>query len=285
MTLLSTYEVQVADLLHDLNNTKWTIPQLDRYINEARRKLVKDTGCLRTLQQAFVTQAQEAYTFGQITGGVINAGGANYTAPTIAFSGGGGGSGVAATLGVSGGAVNAINFTNFGSGYTSVPSYLITDATGSGASLSFGILSANTFDILNTSIVWGSQRYSLEWRAFRILSALMRQWLAASYTRQPVMWATYGQSQTYLGPPPDQSYPVEWDTIILPTDLADYVTNDPIPIVMQDSIKFYAAHTAKFNSQSFGEAESFLGQYRNKMLEDCAAYTGRIPNIYAAAAG
>jgi hypothetical protein len=56
----------------------------------------------------------------------VSNGGAGYTsAPTVAFSGGGG-TGAAALATVSGGAVTAIAVTNHGSGYTSAPSVTLT---------------------------------------------------------------------------------------------------------------------------------------------------------------
>lgn len=284
MTLLSDYETQVADQLHDLSHSNWTLTQLDGYINEARRKLVMDTGCLRALQPAYITQAIEQYTFGQVGGGIITAAGANYSnSPTVTFTGGGG-SGVAATLGVSGGAVNTITFTSFGSGYTSAPTANIVDATGTGASISLGVISYNTFDVLGVSVQWGSQRYQAQWMPFSRLSALLRQWTAATYQRQPVAWSCYGHTSVFIGPPPDQTYPVEFDTVVLPNNYAvgDYVTVDAIPLVAQDPIKFYAAGLAKQNNQNFGEAETFFNFYRMKMLEVSAAYTRRLPNAFSA---
>lgn len=282
MALLSDYEVQVKDLLHDPNSNIWTIQQIDRYINEARRRLVIDTGCLRTLQESYITQGQEQYTFGQVSGVAILNGGTGYTGtPTITFSGGGG-SGVAATLTASGGAVNTITFTNFGSGYTSTPSYVIS-GTGTGATLDIGILSFNTYDVIGISPLWGSQRYPMQWRPFSVMSALLRQWTSTTYQRQPVMFSTYANTSLYIGPPPDQTYQVEFDSIILPTDLADYVTPDPIPLICQDPIQFYAAYRAKFNQQSFGEAETMLNEYRRLVFETSASPTRRIPDIYTAA--
>jgi hypothetical protein len=280
VTILSTYEAQVADLLHDPGNNSWSVAQLDNYINEARRKLVMDTGCLRQLQQTYLTPVQEQYTFGQVTGAIIGAAGTRYTAPTVAFAGGGG-TGVAATLGVSAGAVNTITFTNFGSGYTSAPTATIMDGTGTGAVITPGVLSYNTYDVIGVSVLWGTQRYPLDWMPFSKLSAWLRQWLASTYTRQPAAWSAYGNTSVFIGPPPDQSYPTEFDTVVLPTALADYVTNDPIPIVAQDPIKFYAAGLAKFNNQSFGEAEKWFEFYRLKMLEVSAAYTRRIPSNFS----
>lgn len=278
MTLLSTYETQVADLLHDPNHVQWSVFQLDNYINEARRQTVMDTGCLRSLQESFCTINVEQYTFGQVTGANILNAGSGYTAPTVSFTGGGGGSGVAATLEVTNGAVTSITFTSFGSGYTSAPTAVITDSTGINASIQVGIINVYTYDVLNINIVWGAYRYPLQWRSWSNFSAQLRGY--TTLQRQPVMWSTYGDASLFLGPLPDQTYPMEIDSIILPTPMTDYVTNDPIPAMSQDPIKFYAAYLAKFYDQSYGEAQTFLDQYQRRVREVTAAYTRRIPDIY-----
>nr|WP_329602666.1 phage tail tube protein [Pseudomonas putida] len=60
-------------------------------------------------------------------------GGTGYTsAPTVAFSGGGG-SGAAATAIVADGKVVAFNITNAGAGYTSKPTISLTGGAGTGA--------------------------------------------------------------------------------------------------------------------------------------------------------
>jgi hypothetical protein len=274
MSFLRDYEFQVLDLLHDPASQYYSTQQIDSYINEARRQVVRDTACLRSLQQSVCTAGQEVYTFGQVGGAIITSGGSNYTAPTIAFSGGGG-SGVAATLGVSGGAITSVTFTSFGSGYTAAPAYVISDATGSGAVLQLGAINVNTADVLGITLTWGGLRYPLGWRAWTEFSALMRGW--TTYTRQPALWAVYGDTAFFLGPIPDQSYVMELDTIIMPTPLSDYVTVDPIPTVKQDAIKFYAAYIAKFNAQSYGEAEVFRKQYDRKLIEMTGSYQRRIP--------
>ena len=284
MTTLSQYEVDVADLLHDPNQLIWSLPQLDRYINEARRQVAMDTGCLRSLQVAYLTAGQEVYTYGQVMGGVVTVKGSGYVSPSVAFSGGGG-SGVAATLGQSGGAVNAFNFSSFGSGYTTAPTATIADAgPGTGAKVVVGVANVNTYDILGINIFWGSERYALLWQPFSVFSARLRLWIASAYQKRPAMWAVYGHTQFYVGPPPDQSYMVELDTVVLPAPIVsgDYTTNDPIPIVMQDPIKFYAAHLAKLNNQSFGEAEMHRASYERRLKECESAYVRRIPNPYEA---
>jgi hypothetical protein len=281
-TTPGTYEFQVLDLLHDPNQNKWTLAQIDGYINEARRQLVMDTGCLRSLQKSFVTGGVEQYQFGSVAGGIIATPGASYVNPTIAFSGGGG-SGVAAAVTQSGGAVNTLSFSAYGSGYISAPTATITDGAGTGATAQIGVINVNTYDILNVHVLWGTQRYSLRWYPFSLFSAQFRPWTAASYQRQPEAWAVYGEQSIFIGTTPDQSYPVEFDTVILPTALAtgDTTTQDPIPPRNQDPIKFFAAYLAKNNAQNYGEAEGFRGQYRTRLLEVSSSYTRRIGDIYS----
>jgi hypothetical protein len=282
ITTAGTYEFQVGDLLHDTTFNRWSQSQIDTYINTARKQLVMDTGCLRTLQQLFLTAGVEQYLFGQVSGAIITSGGTNYSGPSVVFTGGGG-TGAAATLTQSGGAVNTITFTSFGSGYTSAPNAVISDiGIGAGAAISVGIVNFLTFDILGVHPLWGTQRYALDWYPFRNFSALFRQWTAAAYQRQPVAWAVYGDNSVFIGPPPDQSYPIEFDSIILPTPfaVADTTTQDAIPAMAQDPIQFYAAYLAKKNAQNLGEAEAHLNDYRRKLLEVTSVYTGRIKSQY-----
>lgn len=281
-----TYEFQVADLLHDPTLNRWSEAQLDGYINEARRQLVMDTGCLRSLQTSYLTQGVEQYQFGAVSGGAILTPGAGYVSPGVIFSGGGGGSGAAATLTQSGGAVNSITFTSFGSGYTSAPIATIFDGIGSGngATMQVGIINLNTYDFIGVHVFWGTQRYSLDWFPFSLFSARRRPYTPSSLQRQPDAWAVYGEQSIFIGTTPDQNYATEWDTVVLPTNYAvgDTTTADAIPLRNQDPIKFYAAHLAKFNAQNYGEAEQYQAKYRQRLLEVCASYTRRIGSIYAA---
>jgi hypothetical protein len=287
MTLLApastpgTYEWQLADQLHDPNQNRWSEAQLDAYINEARKQTVMDTGCLRTLQYSGTTGGVELYQFGAIGGAAITNGGTGYSNPTVSFSGGGG-SGAAATLTQSGGAVNTISFSNYGSGYTSNPVATVSDPTGTGATILVGACSVLTYDILGIHLLWGTERYTLQWYPFRVFSAWFRPFTAQSYQRQPVAWSTYGDNSFFLGPCPDQSYIIEIDSAILPTPFAtgDSTTADAIPQMCQDPIKFYAAYLAKSNAQSYGEAQKKLEEYQRRVREVVATYTGRLPDVY-----
>jgi hypothetical protein len=284
MTVIATYETQVADLLHDPANVTWSTPQLARYINEARRQLVMDTGCLRVLQTVVLTQGVEVYSLrsGALTGALITAGGTGYVAPTVSFAGGGV-TGVAATLGVTSGAVTSISFSNFGSGYTIGATDQWVDVVesivgpGSGATLTVGAIDLNTYDVLDVHVYWGNERYRLNWRPWSVFSMQMRAWVGLQ--QRPIMWAVYGDNRFYVGPLPDQAYQVDLDTVILPADISG-VTVDPISPAYQDPIKFYAAHLAKINQQMYGEAATFKKLYFDNLADKSSAYVRRVPNPY-----
>lgn len=62
---LGTYITDVQRLLHDANANFWSTSELTDYINEARNRLVRDTGCLRTIQTSNVSANVETYVFNQ----------------------------------------------------------------------------------------------------------------------------------------------------------------------------------------------------------------------------
>ena len=80
-------------------------------------------------------------------------GGTGYTsAPTVAFSGGGG-TGAAATAIIADGKVVGFNITNAGSGYTSKPSITLTGGAGTGAAASAVLGDADDF-VLPSTRTW-----------------------------------------------------------------------------------------------------------------------------------
>jgi hypothetical protein len=77
MATLSDYITEVRRLLHDANGNFYSDSELTDYINAARQRVVRDTGCLRELQDFTLTTGQEAYSFavlpeGQQTLDVLN---------------------------------------------------------------------------------------------------------------------------------------------------------------------------------------------------------------------
>jgi hypothetical protein len=66
---LSQYITQCRRLLHDANANFWSDQELTDYINDARNKLVRDTGCLRKIQTSATVTNQETYAFSSLPQG------------------------------------------------------------------------------------------------------------------------------------------------------------------------------------------------------------------------
>ena len=63
MATLQSYITECRRLLHDANANFWSNQELTDYINSARERTVRDTGCLRSLQNITLNTNQEVYTF------------------------------------------------------------------------------------------------------------------------------------------------------------------------------------------------------------------------------
>jgi hypothetical protein len=70
MATLQTYITQCRRLLHDANANFWSDTELTDYINSARQRLVRDTGCLRTIQTVNTVTSQEVYQFSALPSGI-----------------------------------------------------------------------------------------------------------------------------------------------------------------------------------------------------------------------
>lgn len=60
---LNGYITECRRLLHDANANFWSNNELTDYINEARQRLVRDSGCLRSYQTTTANTNQEVYQF------------------------------------------------------------------------------------------------------------------------------------------------------------------------------------------------------------------------------
>jgi len=291
MATLTSYLLEVQRLLHDANLNFYTQSQLTDYINSARERIVRDTGCLRTLQ---VTQTPAKVPTSSV---VNNATPTNPTAwvasttvsaNTFVFSNiftyqyvTGGTSGTTAPPYPANGTNNYSNFppsTPFADG-TATLQYV-----GNVENIPYSVLpqGLNTLDIININLFWGNTRYPLDWLSWSDFNARMRFW--QNYIGQPLAFALYGQGQIYLGPVPDQIYQLEIDTVILPTalSLSAPTAVDQIADPFTTGVKFYAAYLAKYYEQSFGEAEIYKQEYNKQVVSILnSTYTRRIPTVYS----
>ena len=275
---LQGYITEVRYLLHDANANFYTNSQLTDYINAARERIVRDTGCLRTIQTTQVPCTPVAggnnpviwseglavsagdYVFSNIfmyevtVGGILGttvppypSGTANYP-PSTPFTDG------TATM-VYAGPCEVINY----------------------AALPNGV---NTLDVLNINLYWGNTRVPMRYLPWTQFNAELRFW--QNYIGRPIAFSIFGQSQIYISPVADQVYTVDLDTVILPTGMVNLSDTDTIISPYTNPVKFYAAYLAKFYEQSFGESEIFLQQYKQQAQAVLAStYTRRIPTPYS----
>jgi hypothetical protein len=277
MATLSSYITEVQRLLHDANAVFWSTAELTDYINDARERVARDTGCLRTLQ---ITSTPISNT--GVAASIWTAG-ATVTAGEFVFSN------IfiyeVTQSGVLGDTAPPYPAAN----YTFPPSTPFTDGTaqlqysGPAEIIPYATLSnGTTLDILNVTIYWGNSRIPLRYLPWSNFNSQLRYW--QNYVGRPVCFSVYGQQQIYIGPVPDQSYVCEIDTTILPTPLSLNTPNavDPIQDPYTTPVAFYAAYKAKYKEQSYGEAEIYKQEYLkhvNAVLN--STFTRRIPDPYS----
>ena len=278
MATLSSYLTEVQRLLHDANAVFWSTSELTDYINEARERVVRDTGCLRTLQITStplsntgvvaipwsngltVTAGQfifsNIFIYQVITGGVLNTDAAPYPTGSATFPPSG-------------------TFTNG----TATLQYSSNCEIISLAALPNGI---QTLDVLNVTLYWGNSRIPLRYLPWTNFNAQLRYW--QNYVGRPICFSSYGQGQLYIAPVPDQSYSIEVDTVILPTALSlnNPTQVDSIVDPYTTPVAFYAAYKAKYKEQSYGEAEIYKQEYAKHVQAVLnSTYTRRIPDPYS----
>jgi hypothetical protein len=278
MATLSSYLTEVQRLLHDANAVFWSTSELTDYINEARERVVRDTGCLRTLQITntplsstgvvaipwsnglTVTAGQFIFSnifIYQVTvGGVLNSDAAPYPTGSATFP-------------------PSTPFTNG----TATLQYSSNCEIISLAALPNGI---QTLDVLNVTLYWGNSRIPLRYLPWSNFNAQLRYW--QNYVGRPICFSTYGQGQLYIAPVPDQSYSIEVDTVILPTALSlnNPGATDSIVDPYSTPVAFYAAYKAKYKEQSYGEAEIYKQEYAKHVQAVLnSTYTRRIPDPYS----
>ena len=277
MATLSSYITEVQRLLHDANAVFWSTAELTDYINDARERVARDTGCLRTLQISSTPISS--------TGVAATIWAANATVNTGDF--------IFCNIFIyevtSGGVLSDTAPPYPASGSTFPPSTPFTNGTatlqysGPAELIPFATLNTGTtLDILNVNLYWGNSRIPLRYLAWSNFNAQLRYW--QNYVGRPICFSVYGQQQIYISPVPDQSYVIEIDSTILPTPLSQSTPNavDPIQDPYTTPVAFYAAYKAKYKEQSYGEAELYKQEYvKHVQAVLNSVYTRRIPDPYS----
>lgn len=260
MNTLQSYITQVQTLINDTSGSLFTTAQYINFVNQARTQVTFDSKCNRVFWTNLNTiNQQETYVYNGTIGGInLTSGGSNYTAPVVTITGGGG-TGATASAFLTGGVITSIYMTNWGSGYTSVPTVSITDAHGTGAAAT-AIWLYNIFDIINVSVIWGSERLTLGWLDFTNFQAFVRSY--TTWYSRPKIFTTYPSSSTiYVGAIPNQVYTMELDTSVASTNLVNLTDIDNQIYSPYDvGVQFYAAFLALLSIQD----ERYLMYYDGK---------------------
>jgi hypothetical protein len=278
MATLSSYLTEVRRLLHDANANFWSDAELTDAINGGRQRIVRDTGCLRTIQVSYTPLGGDGNAAAQWTAGAL------VTLNSYVYNN-------IFIYKVTQAGILGSSAPPYPSGSNVYPpSTPFTDGTaqltyyGPAEIISYANLpqGSQTLDILNVNIYWGNTRLPLRYLPWTNFNAQLRYW--QNYIGRPVCFSTFGQNQIYIGPVPDQSYTVELDTVILPTDLTIGSPNvtDQILDPYTSPVKFYAAYLAKYKEQSYGEAEIFKQEYMKQTQAVLnSVFTRRIPDAYS----
>ena len=137
----------------------------------------------------------------------------------------------------------------------------------------------NTLDIINLNLIWGNTRISLQYLAFTDFNARLRYY--QNYIGRPIAYTMYGQTSIYLGPVPDQTYSIELDTVVLPTNLSTSSPTETIPSPYTSPVAFYACYKAKHKEQAYGESEIFKQEYTGQVRAVLSSvFTRRITTPY-----
>lgn len=277
MATLNSYITEVQRLLHDANAVFWSTAELTNYINEARERVARDTGCLRTLQISSTPISSTGVGAVQWAEGLVVSTGSFVFNNIFIYQ-------------VVSGGILGTTAPPYPSGNNIFPpSTSFTDGTatlqysGPAEIIPFSTLSTGqTLDILNITLYWGNSRIPLRYLPWSNFNAQLRYW--QNYVGRPVCFSVYGQSQIYISPVPDQSYVIEIDTTILPVPLTQDNANavDPINDPYTTPVAFYAAYKAKYKEQSYGEAEIYKQEYMKHVnAVQNSVFTRRIPDPYS----
>src|SRR5215469_1141236 len=174
---LQDYINQVQSLIHDSTFSAWSSAEIIRRINDARKNVSIDMHCVRSLITVQLLTGKEIYNYnGAVGGATVTAGGSNYgTGATIPVTFGAAPPGGITATGfgnLTSGSLTSITMTQWGAGYTSVPTVTVGGA-GTGAAAN-AVALLNVLNVISISVIWNLMRYSLSFRGFSVFYAWVR---------------------------------------------------------------------------------------------------------------
>lgn len=288
---LFAYEQEVQQLLGDTSEQRFSLSDIDMFVNRSRRKIAGATQCIRVLPPSTGTILTITPTNG----------GTGYTAPVVVISAPDGIGATAtqsqatATATQIGGVIIAMTVTFGGAGYVS-PVVSITDPTGSGATftttLSAFVQATPGQEVYNFSAInpiiqasfpgvnhiiavqsiavsWGSWKPIMRQTGWSQFQAYCRAWNIGQ-ENWPTIWAQYGQGENgsaYLFPIPSVIAQMDWDCYCSPIDLATDSDVEAIPHPFTEAVPYYAAYLAYLSAQNADAAGMMLNLFKNNLAE------------------
>jgi hypothetical protein len=261
-TVLSDYQKQVQRLVGDIDQHDFNIADLTTYINLAREQVAAEGQCIRWLTPpangiAAVTPVSVGSGYSMATVTIPPPDVPGVTATAIAN--------------IVGGEITSYTVTNPGNGYLYIPNVTVSgDGTGATAAADLlytmqflqGVELYNYSDIpvaqfkpgassilavLDIAVIWQNIRYTGNQLSFSQFQGLVRSYTSGNFLYTPFWFANYGQGDQgslYVYPVPDQNYPAELDTLLLPAELVDDTSIELIPRPWTYAVPFYAAFLA-----------------------------------------
>lgn len=308
MTSMNDYLQDVQTFCRDSKQDMFDPGDILKSVNRARREIALRTQCLRILPDISAAC---------VTCSVV-AGGSGYSSsPTITLSAPdfpsgfgpfpGGDQATAAVIVDSGtGAIASASIDYGGAGYFQ-PIASITDASGSGASITvqtaaINVLNANQeryafadvdlsnfpgvesiFAVQSISVIYANFRYSLPVYSFSEYQAKIRNF-PFQYTYVPSFATQFGQGtggSFFVYPLPSQTYQYELDAYCLPSNLVTNLSPEALPEPWTDMVAFLAAHYSYLEIQNANMARFYWDMFKEKLsVFSNAARTSRVVNIY-----
>lgn len=253
---LSWYVNDTADLLRDRNFQMTSESSIKRYVNQARRQVAIQTGCIQVLacgQAPFGTGAQPG---NMIPGGFIP-GTLPGSLPDNANQAG-------APSTPSNGFYSIPNVEMYPFSYAN--QFLKKQQAGVG----------DIYDVFAVSDSWGGIRPTLDWMPWNDFQAYGRSYNIGAFA-YPFVWSSLGtgtRGQVWLFPAPSTAQEMEWQCSCLPIDLIDDDTPEAIPDPYTSAVKFYAAYLAYLATQRHGQATLMTGEFNNQLDIAASAASG-----------
>jgi hypothetical protein len=306
MPTLNDYIQDVQTFLRDSSQNMLDPGDIIKSVNRARREVALRTNCLRILPDisaACMTCSVVATGSGYSNTPTITLSAPDFPSGTGPFPGGAQAS-VAAI--VQSGTIASAFVTYGGSGYFQ-PTASITDASGSGASITVQTAAINTLNanqeryffsdvdlsnfpgvesiyaVQSVSIIYANYRYSIPIYSFSAYQAKIRNY-PLSYTYVPRFGAQFGQGTSgsfFLYPIPSQTYQYELDCYCLPSDLTTNLSVEALPDPWTDAVAYWAAHLSYLQIQNFNAAKFYEDMFERRLQRySNAARVSRATNPY-----